>query len=480
MRKLIIKILLPIFLLSLLYCEGQSNVQTINGKKYYDFSNYYHSGAKSVFFPKNFQDVQKIVNQSIENKKSIAVAGTQLSQGGHTLPSTQNDYLIFTKFLNQISILPDEKIAIVGPGASWRDVQKAANDYNLAVKVMQASNVFSVGGSLSTNVHGWDHQEGTLAESVLSLTIVNSSGTIQKVYPGDELFSLLLGGYGMFGVIVEAEISLSDNIVLERKGIKMPTQDYLDYFKANIENEPSIALHYARLSLDPNKLFEEIISVNYSVSEGENRSPKNLQEEPSNGHWYERLAVNYLRKYPYLIKLKQYYDDQTFLKPKLMTRNEAMSPPVRFVYDSNKENGDMLQEFFVPYENLYPFLEELKALIQNYDVSVFNATLRHVKQDDLTTLSYAKTDVVAIVIFYNESLDIERMNQIKEFSTSAIDAAIQFQGTYYLPYHRFSSIEQLLEAYPTYSYVLEKKQELDPNNVFLSQFSKHYFNRGSE
>ena len=67
----------------------------------------------------------------------------------------------------------EKKVIRVGAGATWAQIQNEANHLGLAVKVMQASNVFSVGGSLSVNCHGWDHQAGSLVNTVNSIKIIN-------------------------------------------------------------------------------------------------------------------------------------------------------------------------------------------------------------------------------------------------------------------------------------------------------------------
>ncbi|MBA3958025.1 MAG: FAD-binding oxidoreductase [Parachlamydiaceae bacterium] len=443
-------------------------------KMHYDFSNYYHTEVSSVVFPKTFEDVQNIVLKAAQQKKKIAVAGAKMSQGGHTLPSEKESFLVNTKFLNKVEVFSESKSARVGPGATWKDVQDAAHANGLAVKVMQASNIFSIGGSLSTNIHGWDHISGALVETVRSVTIVDAFGNVQILTPEDELFSLVIGGYGMFGIIVEAEIELADNVVVERKGVQIPTEEYAEYFNNKIDGNAEVILHYARLVLDPTKLFENVIVVDYVKNASSYKTPLKLPAEPPKGHWYERVTVNFLRKNRNLISLKQAYDNVVFLKPKVMSRNEAMLPNIRFVYDSNDKNADMLQEFFVPKHNLMPFLQELKATLEEYDIHLFNATIRHVKQDHLTALPYAKTDVFAIVLYYNESLDVKNLEKIEAFTGKAVDNAISWQGSYYLPYHRFPTLAQFQEVYPEFAYVLEKKQQHDPQDLFSSQFSKHY------
>jgi FAD/FMN-containing dehydrogenase len=143
--------------------------------------------------------------------------GTGMSQGKQAISHRNDNIVINTRLMNEILIDPKAKIAKVGPGATWCDIQKTANTTGLAVRVMQASNIFSIGGSLSVNCHGWDHKSGSLRNTVAAISIINSKGQLLRLTPNDELFDYVIGGYGWFGVIVEAEIFLTENVVLDEK-----------------------------------------------------------------------------------------------------------------------------------------------------------------------------------------------------------------------------------------------------------------------
>jgi FAD/FMN-containing dehydrogenase len=80
-----------------------------------------------------------------------------------------------------------------------------------AVRAMQSTDIFSVGGSISVNAHGMDHQAGALAKSIKSMKVMLADGSLQTVSATEnkDLFNLVVGGYGLFGVIVEAELDVS-------------------------------------------------------------------------------------------------------------------------------------------------------------------------------------------------------------------------------------------------------------------------------
>ena len=74
-----------------------------------------------------------------------------------------------------------------------------------------------VGGSISVNAHGMDHQAGALAKSIKSMKVMLADGSLQTVSATEnkDLFNLVVGGYGLFGVIVEAELDIADNLVYQ-------------------------------------------------------------------------------------------------------------------------------------------------------------------------------------------------------------------------------------------------------------------------
>eukprot|EP00555_Chaetoceros_dichaeta_P012909 CAMPEP_0198262548 /NCGR_PEP_ID=MMETSP1447-20131203/11043_1 /TAXON_ID=420782 /ORGANISM="Chaetoceros dichaeta, Strain CCMP1751" /LENGTH=203 /DNA_ID=CAMNT_0043950825 /DNA_START=458 /DNA_END=1065 /DNA_ORIENTATION=- len=103
---------------------------------------------------------------------------------------------------------------------------------------MQSYCTFSVGGTLAVNAHGIT-TDYCFAESVLEFRLarVNSNGKAEVVTccrpePGEttrndefslgnELFGLVLGGYGMFGVITEVVLKIEDNVHLELDSMQL-------------------------------------------------------------------------------------------------------------------------------------------------------------------------------------------------------------------------------------------------------------------
>ena len=90
------------------------------------------------------------------------------------------------------------RVITIQSGGTWADIQAAVNRLGLAVEVMQSSNIFTIGGSLSVNAHGRDPRYGSMVDSILSFRFLTSDGAIKNVsrHENGELFQSVIGGYG--------------------------------------------------------------------------------------------------------------------------------------------------------------------------------------------------------------------------------------------------------------------------------------------
>lgn len=436
-----------------------------------DFGKIYAAREASPRYPSTVAEVSALISEARGKGLKVTVAGARYAQGGHILPSAQG-IVIDTQKLNKISIDPINKRATVQAGATWDDVQLAANRHGLAVKCMQASNIFSVGGSLSSNVHGWDHQGGTLSEGVSSLTLVTADGKVKVAAPGDPLFRHAIGGHGLFGVIVEATLDLADNEILEKRAVEIPAKDYARYYEDKVGPNPNVVLHCGRLSIHPTQLFDKVIAVNYSKTK---HTTDKAPLFPEHSRRLGRIGLHVLRRLFWTKYIREIIEKTAVGSCKRVTRNQAMRPHIRFIYNPSVSSADFLQEYFIPKNHLAPFLKELKGTMLDNRVNVINATIRHVKKDVRTALPYAPEDCFSIVIYFNQSLARQELEKTRKWTQLLVDKASARGGRYYLPYHRFPSPEQFQKVYPEHKAFQACKLACDPAGMFSSQFYTHYF-----
>jgi len=425
-------------------------------------------------FPESIPELQALLQFACHSEKSVAVMGSGMSQGKQALPMKEWDILVNMSKFKAIAIDPIKKTATVGAGATWKEVQNEANSHGLALRVMQASNIFSIGGSLSVNCHGWDHKSGSLSKTIISITLLDSKGQIRILQPSDELFHYVVGGYGGFGIIVDAEIALTENVPLMETAIEIAPQEYFTYFRKYVQVRKEIDMHLYRLSLQPEHLFNNGVAVNYHRINSE-AEVSNLVEEPELGTRSNRVKMHLVRRLDWLHSPAWDLVKKEALQTKCTTRNEVMRPPINLIFNNSKHDTEWLQEYFVKGEDLADFLQFLGKILQENKVKVFNASVRYVTQDANSQLSYAKDgERFAVVLFFNQMLTTKEIEKTKRWVRVVIDYLIAHGGSYYLPYQHFATQEQFRTCYPSWQRVVQRKLEVDPESLFVSGFYKDY------
>ena len=123
----------------------------------------------------------------------------------------------------------------------------------------------------------------------------------------------------------------------------------------------------------------------------------------------------------------------------------------------------------------------LAQVLEKNEVALFNASVRFVKQDPLTKLSYnPDCDRFAVVLFFNQKLNAKAINRTKRWVREVTEYLIAHRDTYYLPYQPFATPSQFRACYKNADKVIQAKAAFDPNGIFETGFSKKYLTLPSE
>lgn len=132
---------------------------------------------------------------------SYCIAGA--SQAGSTILSTE-----FNRFL---AFDPDRNILRVEPGVTLGELFDFALAHNLVPPVLAGHPLITVGGAIAMNIHGKNQfRTGNFGDHIQRLTLYHPAHGEIDCSPDDnaELFWLTVGGLGLTGHIVSAEIAL--------------------------------------------------------------------------------------------------------------------------------------------------------------------------------------------------------------------------------------------------------------------------------
>jgi decaprenylphospho-beta-D-ribofuranose 2-oxidase len=371
-----------------------------------DVGRLYPTQVREVVYSREVADLQAVVRRAAAEKLKVSIAGKRHSQGGHVF---YKDAVVLdmTRFNKILQLDTARKLITVQSGATWEDIQNYANEHGLAVKVQQASNIFTVGGSLSVNAHGRDPRFGPVIETVESFRILLADGRIVRASRSEnrELFSLAIGGYGLFGVILEVDLSLTDNVVYEKRTVELDYGDYLAFFKREVRGNPEVGLHYAWPSIASEGYLRTLLVSTYYRSNREAEGIFALKEERFIP--ITRFFLSLSRKGQAGKDLRWALQRQLGDRPgssKLVSRNNAMRPEVLFLEYDSPTDTDILQEYFVPMERIASFVDALRTTVDAHKVNLLSATIRYVPGNGEAFLSYAPQDSFAVVLYINQEL----------------------------------------------------------------------------
>jgi len=449
-------------------------------EKVSDSGKLYLARVDEIIYPTTTEEIQKIVLDAQENHKKISIAGARYSQGAqsHATNSINIDLKYFNKLIKLDAI---NKTVTVQTGMTWEQLQNILHSHNLSIKVMQSSNVFSIGGSLSVNVHGRDPHYGSIIETVISCTIIDAQGNLRHLSrtENSELFSLAIGGYGLFGIITEVELQIIDNVICFKNQETIHYQQYSKHLENKILINPDINLYFARLLTVPGKNYlKQVTSVAYIEDHNKTQSQIQPLKEESDIH-RNQLLFNFYRKHQgkFIAWLRHIFETK-FSAPwetgEFTNRNQLMRPYIHCLKNENPQETDLLQEYFIPVQKFAQFTDQLRIWSQFYNIKLLNVTLRWLPKNTESFLSYAQSDMIAFVLYFSTELDTSTLEIIKLYTHELTQACLDCKGTFYLPYQQFASQKEVHSSYPMLKEFIQKKNAYDPSNIFTNNWYENY------
>lgn len=421
------------------------------------------------------QSIQDVVDAVKKSNGSISVGGGHFSMGGQT--ASKNSLHLDMRKLNKILQFDLDKEQItVQAGARWCDLQRFLDPHGYSVKIMQTYANFTVGGSIGVNVHGRYVGLGPLILSVVSLKLVLADGSLKEVSRETEaeIFFGVVGGYGGLGIVVEACLQVVKNCRVKRLAVKMSTSEYLDHFSSVLHSESKPVFHNGDL-YPPD--YKKINAATWFETEDVVTEPYRLPPIRKS-YPLERYMLWAISETPFGKWRRQFlFDPLLFFKKKVHWKNyEAAYDVMELEPRSRKNSTYVLHEYFIPLRNIASYMERMAELLQRHEVNMLNISLRHAVADDGSILAWAHEEVFAFVMYYKQGLSEAEKGHVAIWTRELIDLALEFEGTYYLPYQIHATHEQFHASYPRYQEFFNLKQKLDPEGRLRnSLWDKYYF-----
>jgi FAD/FMN-containing dehydrogenase len=431
---------------------------------------------------RTLEQLQTAVRDAKARGLRVSISGSRHSQGGQSY--TSGGVVLNMRAFNRIRAIDPAAMTItVESGATWDEVQRAIAPRGLAIKVMQSSNVFTVGGTLSANAHGRDIDVTEVVEVVERFRLLLADGSVVEVSRKEnpELFSLVIGGYGMYGVILDVTLRVTRDELYEQQAVSMDYRQFPAYFAERIKSDSQVALMLVRPSIDPDPasfLREVVVVLWRRAGAGQSGSFRLTEEQHV---WRDRFFLGLSRQFDWAKSLRWTLQKRVELGTggaRIVSRNNAMRPPLaplELLEYHSRHDADIIQEYYVPVANFVPFMDRFREILVAGRMNVLSSTVRYVTPNATPALAYApRGDVFAIIQMSNVGLSADAQAHAAAVTRQLVDAAIENGGAYYLTYQLYPTPEQLHRAYPNAHLAFERKRFYDPGEVFSSQFYERY------
>jgi FAD/FMN-containing dehydrogenase len=431
------------------------------------------------------EDVARALAYAQANGLTVSAAGVKHSMGGQAF--RRGGLVLDMRGFNRIELDAEHRTVRVGAGATWHAIQEAIHP-RFAVRAMQSTDIFSVGGSISVNAHGMDHRAGALMGSVRALRMMLADGRIVTASREEnaELFAHAIGGYGLFGVILSAELEIVPNDVYRSERAIVSYREFPRRF-AGIAADPSIGLMYAHLSTAPGSLLDETLVYTYHRVDDAGLERPPLGEVTSTK--LRRLTVNLAKRGDLFRSLRWWaekhlehrFERCTVTRAQalgdgercLVTRNDPMHDSVAYLRNALPAETDILHEYFVPRDRLVPFIDGMRALFREQDANLVNASIRAVDAER-NALSYAPQPAFSVVLYLNQSTDAAGNAAMARLTGDLIELTLSHGGRFFLPYQLHYSPDQLERSYPEIRSFFAAKRQWDPEGRFSNTWYERF------
>jgi FAD/FMN-containing dehydrogenase len=406
----------------------------------------------------------------------ISIGGARHSMGGQ-IATPDSLHIDMRRFNRTLDFSPATKTITVQAGTRWRQIQERIDSSDLSVKIMQTYANFTVGGSLSVNVHGRYVGLGPIIFSVRSFKIILADGSEVEASPTRhaDIFYGAIGGYGGLGVMTDVTLELADNVRVKRHAETMPIDRYREYFVRSVRGAPSALFHNADIYATD---YSDMHAVTYSIT----TEPATIADRlipDTDSYRLNRLVYWAISDWPFGVGIRRHLVDPILFRGEPVTwRNYEASYDAAELEPSTRASATyVLEEYFVPVERFDAFVPRMRAILRGSRANIINISVRHARADPGSLLAWARSDVFAFVIYYKQRTDAAARAEVGVWTRALIDAALDAGGSYYLPYQLHATASQFRRAYPRFDEFVALKRRVDPTNKFRNALWDTYYPR---
>ena len=451
------------------------------------------TAMRRVVTPRTATEIQQAVAAIREDGGGLSVAGGRHAMGGQQF--LDGGVLLDASGLNRILELDAERgLVRVEAGILWSDLVRGLRDMQQGqarrwsvVQKQTGADRLSIGGALAANGHGRGLTYKPVVQDVESFELVDASGAIRHCSRTEnpELFSLAIGGYGLFGIIYAVTLRLMPAHRV-RRVVEITSIERLEtLFTQRIADGFTYGdFQYKTDETSPGFLRDGVMSCYVPMSDGPVSDDEPHAAEPplnllSEQDWRGLLYLSHADKARafeeyagfYMSTNGQTYDSDTF---QLSQYIDDYHQELDRSLNAAVKCTETITELYVPLPSLADFMAAAARELRQRSANVIYGTIRLIEQDDEIFLNWARQPYACIVFNLHVEHTEAGIAHAADALRMLIDIAIERDGSYFLTYGKFATPQQLARCYPQFGEFLALKNRYDPDGVFSSDWLRAY------
>lgn len=317
-------------------------------------------------------------------------------------------------------------------------------------------------------------------KDVVSFTLVDSNGDIRECsrHNNAPLFKRVIGGYGLFGVVVHITLQLSKREKVERVVLTLNIDELPQKFKQR--REQGYLYGDFQFAIDPDStaflqqgIFScyRVIDSSLPINKGQLRLTKQNWEQllylahTNKTKAFEQFKLFYLKS-----SGQRYWSDTHQLSIYLDDYHERLDQQM----GCECKGSEMITELYMSESRLIDFMHDARTLLRRLNANIIYGTVRLIRKDDESALPWAREDFACVIFNLHTDHNDAGLEKSRKILCALIDLAIAHQGSYFPTYHRFASKQQVIACFPEFVAFLQHKLDFDPNEIFQSNWYRHY------
>jgi FAD/FMN-containing dehydrogenase len=442
--------------------------------------------VSEILQPRSPQDVCEIIRTAQKNRKTISICGGRHAMGGQQF-GTDTTLIDIRKLNRIINFNRDTGIIEVEAGIEWPQLTEGylarqsgdKRTWGIAQKQTGADRL-TMSGTIAANAHGRGLKMKPFISNIESFVLVDAAGVARTCSRTEnaELFKLVHGGYGLFGVVISLQLRLVPRAKVERvvqirtvetlmAAFEKRIADGFEYgdFQFSIDRDSDDFLHKGVFSC------YRPVSIDTPIPTQEKElTDENWRQLLYLAHTDEKEAFNRYAEYYLSTNGQIYWSDLHQLSIYPDNYHREIDARLHAPYPAT----EMITEINVPRQALAGFLAEAREDFRKNNTELIYGTVRLIERDDESFLPWAKQPYACTIFNLHVVHSPVGIRRSADAFRRLIDLAARRGGSYYLTYHRHATRSQLESCYPQFADFLHLKKQYDPDERFQSDWYRHY------